>query len=316
MNLPVNLPVNSPASLTADSDELSRSVKPSLPRALRVQRSGGDRLFALVTLLVLGFALVVLSTLILQMILDGYSRLNPEFLLGKPSRFAEKAGIFPALIGSLYLMILTAIFAVPLGVGAAVYLEEYAPRNRLTALIELNIANLAAVPSIIYGLLGLQVFVRMCNFDRSLLAGALTMSLLILPTIIIATREGLRTVPRAIRDAALALGASDWQTTSRQVLPAALPTILTGCILAFSRAIGETAPLITLGALTYVAFVPDSPFSAFTALPIQAFNWVSRPQADFQTNAAAAMVVLMTVLLSLNALAIWLRIRVQKRLRM
>jgi phosphate transport system permease protein len=198
-------------------------------------------------------------------------------------------------------------------VGAAIYLEEYARPGRLTALIEVNISNLAGVPSIIYGLLGLELFVRAMQMGRSLLAGAATLALLLLPMVVMASREALRTVPHSLREASYALGADRWEALRRVVLPMCMPGILTGIILSLARAIGETAPLITIGALTYVAFAPDSLYSAFTALPIQIFNWVSRPQADFHTNAAAGIVVLLVLMLSLNAVAIWLRNRLQKR---
>ena len=264
---------------------------------------------------VICLALALLVFLICNVIVDGWPRLSATFLTSFPSRKAEQAGIYAALFGSLYLLLLTMVFSFPLGVGAALYLEEYSRRNRLTRLIELCIANLAGVPSVIYGLLGLQIFARICNFERSLLSGALTMTLLILPVIIIAAREAIRTVPKAYREGAIALGATKWQTTWTQVLPSALPGIMTGCILAFSRAIGETAPLVTLGALTYIAFLPDSLFAPFTALPIQAFNWISRPQADFHANAAAAIVILLVVMLFLNGAAIVLRAKFQRRQR-
>jgi len=272
-----------------------------------------ETVFTVVALACLTMALFVLVALITGVAIDGVGRLSFQFLTSFPSRFAERAGIYSALLGSIYLMILTALIALPIGVGAAVYLEEYAPKNRLTRLIELNIANLAGVPSIIFGILGLQLFVRVLGFERSLLAGALTMSLLIMPVIVLSAREALKTVPRSLREASLALGATKWQTIYHQVLPLAFPGILTGCILAFSRALGETAPLITMGALTYVAFIPDSLFSPFTVLPIQTFNWVSRPQEAFHTNAAAAIVVLLAILLLLNATAMILRSRLQRK---
>jgi phosphate transport system permease protein len=215
----------------------------------------------------------------------------------------------------VFVIVLTVLSALPIGVGAALYLEEYSRKGKVTNLIELCIANLAGVPSVIYGLLGLQVFVRVLNFERSVLSGALTLALLVLPIIIMAAREALRTVPKGYREGAMALGATKWQTVWTQVLPSALPGILTGCILAFSRAVGETAPLVALGALTYVASVPDSIFAPFTALPIQAFNWLSRPQTEFHANAAAAISVLLFIMLLMNALAIWLRSRFQRRQR-
>jgi len=212
-------------------------------------------------------------------------------------------------------MAFTAVFAIPVGVGAAIYLEEYAPRNWLTRIIQTNIANLAGVPSIVYGILGLTLFVRAMSLERSVLAGSLTMALLILPMVIIAAQEALRAVPRSIREAAYAVGASRWQVVSGQVLPVAFPGILTGIILSLSRAIGETAPLIMIGALLFVPFTPDSPFDRFTVLPIQIFNWASRPQAGFHQTAAAAIIVLLAVLLSMNAIAIILRNRFQSRTR-
>ena len=260
-------------------------------------------------------AMVCLFMLIGQVFIDALPRLSWEFLTSFPSRKAESAGIYAALVGSFALIVLTVLFALPVGVGAAVYLEEYAERGKITKMIEICIANLAGVPSVIYGLLGLQVFARYLHFERSLLSGALTLALLVLPIIIIASREALRTVPKSYREGAIALGATEWQTIWTQVLPVAIPGIMTGCILAFSRALGETAPLVTLGALTYVAFLPDSIFAGFTALPIQTFNWLSRPQAAFHANAAAAIVVLLVIMISLNAIAILLRAKFQKRQR-
>ncbi len=278
-----------------------------------------ERLFLLVCLLGLSLGLLTLIVLLTSVFAQGLPRIDMDFLTSFPSRRASRAGIVAPLVGTVWMMLLTALIAIPVGVGAAIYLEEYAPRDRsfwgrLAYAIEVNIANLAAVPSILYGLLGLAIFVRAVNLGRSLLAGALTLSLLILPVIIIASREALRTVPRSIREGSYALGATRWQTIRRLVLPMALPGILTGNILALSRAIGETAPLITIGALTYVAFLPEDLFSPFTVLPIQIFNWVSRPQSDFHINAAAAICVLLPLLLLMNAMAIWLRQRYQKRL--
>jgi len=260
--------------------------------------------------------MVALMVLLVDVFLDGLPRLSWGFLTSFPSRRAEEAGALSAIVGSFYLMLLTAAFALPVGIGAAVYLEEYAGHGRFSKFIELNIANLGGVPSIIYGMLGLQLFVRWMQLERSLISGALTMALLVLPVVVIASREALRTVPMSIREASLALGGTKWQTVWNQVLPLAFPGILTGCILALSRAIGETAPLITIGALTYVAFLPDSLRAPFTALPIQIFNWVSRPQEEFHANAAAAIVVLLLMLLSMNAAAIWLRDRLQRRIQL
>jgi phosphate transport system permease protein len=291
-------------TLTTYKDSL---VKPKLARA------SSQKLFIAFSFFSVILALLFLTVLLADLLITAYPKLTLDFIGNAPSRNASKAGIWPALVGSFWLMIIVAAVAVPLGVGAAIYLEEYAPKNRFTKFIELNIANLAGVPSIIYGLLGLFFFVRVLGFGRSVLSGGLTLSILVLPVVIISSREALKTVPKTIRQGALALGATQWQSIFYQVLPMAMPGILTGCILAFSRAIGETAPLVTMGALTYVAFAPSGPLSAFTALPIQAFNWLSRPQAAFHENAAAAIVILLSVLLSLNAFAIVLRIRYQKR---
>lgn len=269
--------------------------------------------FQLTALFLITVSLILVLTLIIDVAVTGIPRLSWDFLTSFPSRFAHKAGVYSALVGSIYLMLLTGLFSVPIGVGAAIYLEEYAKKNKFTRFIELNIANLAGVPSVIYGILGLQLFVRYAGFDRSLIAGALTMSLLIMPVIVISAREAIRSVPRSIREAALALGATKSQIIFSQVVPIALPGILTGCILAFSRAIGEAAPLVTLGALTYIPFLPDSLFSPFTVLPIQAFNWISRPQEAFHANAAGAIMILLFVLLVLNSLAILLRIKFQRR---
>jgi phosphate transport system permease protein len=279
------------------------------PRGRRLE----DQLFKLGGLAVMVIALGTLAALLVDVLSDGASRLSWQFLTSYPSRRAESAGLLTALVGSIYLIILTTIIAVPIGVGAAIYLEEYGNRGRFARLIEINIANLAGVPSIIYGLLGLGLFVRALGLGRSLIAGAMTLALLVLPVVILSTREALRTVPSSIREGSYALGATKWQTIWNQVLPMAMPGILTGLILALSRAIGETAPLITIGAVTYVPFLPDSLSSPFTVLPIQIFNWVSRPQAEFVRNAAAAILVLLALLLTLNAVAIWLRDRYQKQ---
>ena len=260
-------------------------------------------------------AVVVLILLIGDVVLDGLPRWTLSFLTSYPSRKPEQAGVLAGLIGSLYLILLTIIIALPVGLGAAIYLEEYAKKSIFTRIVELCIANLAGVPSVIFGLLGLQLFARILHLDRSLIAGALTLSLLVLPVIIMASREALKTVPRGYREGALALGATRWQMIRTQVIPVALPGVLTGCILAFSRAIGETAPLVALGALAYVAAVPDSLNAPFTALPIQAFNWLSRPQEAFHANAAAAITVLLVVMLVMNAIAVLLRIRFQTRQR-
>ncbi len=272
-----------------------------------------DVAFQVVGMLVLLIALSALGALVYSVLHDGLGRLSWDFLNSYTSRRASQAGIRPALAGSIFIILLTATMALPVGVAAAIYLEEYGTRSRLSRLIELNIANLAAVPSIIYGLLGLGLFVRALGFGGSIMAGAATLALLVLPVVILSTREALRTVPMSLREGSYALGATKWQTIWYQVLPVAVPGILTGLILALSRAIGETAPLITIGALTFVPFLPDSVWSPFTVLPIQIFNWVSRPQVEFAENAAAAIIVLLVLLLSMNATAIWLRDRFQKR---
>jgi phosphate transport system permease protein len=273
-----------------------------------------DLAFQGLALLVLCIALVALGALIADIWSDGASRLSWNFLTGFPSRRAENAGVWHALTGSVFVILVTGLLAVPIGVAAAIYLEEYGGRSFAARIIEMNITNLAAVPSIIYGLLGLGLFVRALGMGRSVLAGASTLALLVLPVVILSTREALRAVPPSIREGSYALGATKWQTVWYQVLPVAFPGILTGTILALSRAIGETAPLITIGALTFVAFAPDSIWSPFTVLPIQIFNWVSRPQRDFQINAAAGILVLLALLLTMNAAAIWLRDRYQKKL--
>jgi len=272
-----------------------------------------DVLFQALALLVLCLALGALAALIWDVWRDGASRLSYDFLTGFPSRRASQAGIWHALTGSILVIVVTAVLAVPVGIATAIYLEEYGGRSRMARLIEINITNLAAVPSIIYGLLGLGLFVRALGLGRSVLAGAATLALLVLPVVILSTREALRAVPGSLREGSYALGATRWQTIWYQVLPVAMPGILTGLILALSRAIGETAPLITIGAVTFVTFAPDSLSSPFTVLPIQIFNWVSRPQVEFQTNAAAGIIVLLILLLTMNAIAITVRDRYRKK---
>ena len=264
-------------------------------------------------LIVTVLGLAVLAVLLVDVAIDGLGRLSWQFLTSFPSRRPEAAGIYSALVGSVFVIGLTALIAIPIGIGAAIYLEEYAKRSRWSRVIEINIANLAGVPSIIYGLLGLALFVRALSFGRSVLAGSTTLALLVLPVVILSTREALRAVPPSLREASYALGATQWQTIWHQVLPVALPGILTGLILALSRAVGETAPLIMIGALTYVPFAPDGIWSPFTVLPIQIFNWVSRPQAEFLRNAAGGIIVLLGLLLLMNGLAAWIRDRAQVR---
>lgn len=258
--------------------------------------------------------LIVLAIFLGDILMQGLSRIDWDFLMSLPSRRAERAGILPAWTGTAWILALTSVIAIPLGICAAIYLQEYGTRNRLAQIIELNIVNLAGVPSIIYGLLGLQVFVRLFAFGGSLLAGAFTLALLILPVIIVATREALKAVPTSLREASYGMGATRWQTIWYQVLPAASGGILTGIILALSRAVGETAPLIVIGALAYVPFVAESPTDEFTVLPMQIFNWVSRPQASFATNAAAAIIILLAITFMMNGLAIYLRNQWQKKI--
>jgi phosphate transport system permease protein len=275
-----------------------------------------DWVFTVLVLIATFIGLVVLVVLLVDIAWDGVPRLSWDFITSFPSVIPENAGIYPALLGSLWLLLITAIVSVPLGIGAAIYLEEYAPDNWLTRLIEVNISNLAGVPSIIYGLLGLAIFVNLLGpiiGGESVLAGALTLSLLILPVIIIATREALRAIPDSVREGGIALGATRWEVIWSHLLPMALPGALTGTILALSRAIGETAPLIVVGAATYITFAPDSPFSAYSALPIQIYAWVSQPQPAFQVIAAAGIVVLMAVLVLTNSVAIYLRNKYQRR---
>jgi len=276
------------------------------------RRHATTKCFRLLCAAVAWAGIVILAVLLFHVTREGIRWLDLQFLTEFPSRFPEQAGIKSALWGTVWLITLTAGISIPVGVAAAIYLEEFSPKNRLSQFIEVNIGNLAGVPSIVYGILGLVLFVRFLALGRSVLAGSLTMTLLILPVIIIAAREALRAVPDSIRHAAFALGATRWQAVRAQVLPVALPGILTGVILALSRAIGETAPLVMIGALTYVAFVPEGPMDAFTALPIQIFNWASRPQANFHQLAAAGIIVLLVTLLLMNATAVWIRQRAER----
>lgn len=281
------------------------------PRLARRRRNG--RIFQALCLLSIGLSIAALVALLGDIVVDGWSWLSAEFLTSFPSRIPERAGIKPAILGSVWIMALVAAICFPIGVGAAIYLEEYAPRGRLTKLIQTNIANLAGVPSVVYGILGLAIFVRFFGFGRSILAGSATLALLVLPVVIIAAQEAIRAVPTSLREAAYGVGATRWQVVRHHVLPVAMPGILTGMILALSRAIGETAPLILVGALAFVAFEPTSPMDLFTVLPIQIFNWTARPQAEFHGLAAAAIVVLLVLLLAMNATAILLRNRYQSK---
>ena len=258
-------------------------------------------------------AMMGLISLLIQVILQGYEWVTPNLIFNYPSRHPEQAGLWAALIGTLYMMGLTALITVPMGVGAAIYLEEYAPKNWITSFIEINTSNLAGIPSIVYGLLGLSIFVYFLKLERSILAGSLTMSLLILPVLILASREAIKAVPNGHREAAFALGGDKWQVVKMAVLPTAFPGILTGVILALSRAIGEAAPMVAITALVYITFVPVTPMDRFTVMPIQIFNWVSRPQDDFRGLAAGGIIVLLILLLSMNSIAVILRNKFQKR---
>lgn len=301
------------------------SAPPSAAQALfrprLAFRHGVGSAFRWITVAGTLVSIVLLVVLLIDVWQDGSRFLSLDFLDRFPSRFAENAGFKSALWGSIWLIGLTALLSFPIGVGAALYLEEYAGGSRLARLIQLNISNLAGVPSIVFGILGLQLFVRGTlgigpgygGFGRSVIAGALTITLLILPIVIVAAQEAVRAVPPSVREASYAVGATRWQTVWSHVLPQALPGILTGMILALSRAIGETAPLIMIGALTFVAFVPEGPGDPFTAMPIQIFNWVGRPQADFRDLAATGIIVLLVVLLAMNALAVYVRQRTQRR---
>jgi phosphate transport system permease protein len=287
-----------------------------------------DHLFGLLGLLAMMVGILTLAALFTEMVIGGLPRLSPEFFSSFPSRRAAQAGILSAWVGSILVMIVTALFAVPLGIAGAIYLEEYAKKNWFTDIIEINISNLAGVPSIVYGLLALGLFVYTFGFGQSILSAGLTLALLILPIVIVATREALRSIPRHIREAAYGCGASQWQVVHDHLLPYSTPGILTGVIIGMARAIGETAPIITIGALTFIAFLPPAPgtgepaaglfdwlFSPFTVMPIQIFNWTSRPDPAFHQNAAAASLVLVVMTLGMNALAIWLRYRLRKNIK-
>lgn len=258
--------------------------------------------------------LVLLAIFIGSILVDGIQRIDWAFLTDLPSRVAERAGIYTALMGSVWVLVLTTIIALPIGIAAAIYLEEYAKKNKFSSILEVNISNLAGVPSIIYGLLGLEIFVRVLQMGSSVLAGSFTLALLILPIVIVSTREAIKAVPKSIRDASFALGASKWQTISKQLLPASFGGILTGIILALSRAVGETAPLIVIGALAYVPFAPTNPMDDFSVLPIQIFNWISRPQHGFEVNAAAAIIILLLITFIMNGIAVYFRNKWQKKL--
>ncbi|MBP6105201.1 MAG: phosphate ABC transporter permease PstA [Steroidobacteraceae bacterium] len=290
-------------------------------------RKNLDKAFVVAGLLILMSCLGLLALLFVDLVRDGAARFGWDFLTQFPSRKAERAGILSAWVGTSMIMLVTAVVALPVGVAAAIYLEEYAPKNWFTGVIEINVTNLAGVPSIVYGLLALGLFVYKFGFGQSVLSAGLTLALLILPIIIVGTREALRAVPKAIREAAYGLGATRWEVTKDHVLPYSTGGILTGLILGLSRAIGETAPIITIGALSFIAFLPDPPISGafpfvnfawlkseFTAMPIQIFNWISRPDQAFQQNAAAAAAILLAMTLAMNAVAIWIRYRFRKKI--
>lgn len=272
-----------------------------------------DRIFKYWAIFCTFAALALLAIFIGDILHKGLSRIDWSFIVSLPSRHPEKAGIFTALMGTIWILFLTALIAFPWGVGAGIYLEEYGKKSKFAALLEINITNLAGVPSIIYGLLGLEIFVRMMGLHSSVLAGALTLALLILPIIIVTTRETIRMIPESIREAAYGLGATKWQVIKTLVLPSSIGGIMTGVILAISRAIGETAPLIVVGALAYVPFAPKSPMDSFTVLPMQIYNWTGRPQKEFLVNAAAAIIVLLLITFMMNGIAIWLRNKWQKK---
>jgi phosphate transport system permease protein len=274
-----------------------------------------DRGFSVIGMVSTFLGLILLAVFIGNIVIDGIQRIDWNFLSALPSRRPEDAGIFTAMMGTVWILVLTTIISFPIGVAAGIYLEEYAKQGRLSKILEINISNLAGVPSIIYGLLGLEVFARLMGLGASVLAGSMTLSLLILPIVIVATRESIKAVPSSIRDASFALGASKWQTVYFQVLPASFGGILTGIILALSRAVGEAAPLIVVGALAYVPFAPSTPMDEFSVLPIQIFNWISRPQHGFLINASAAIIVLLVITFAMNGIAIYLRNRWQKNIK-
>lgn len=293
------------------------------------QRKLVNHIFSIVGLIIILVSVFILLALVLQLAISGWPRITtPEFFTSFPSRRAENAGILSAWVGTVLVMLVTTFFSVPLGIASGIYLEEYARKNWLSALIEINVTNLAGVPSIIYGLLALGVFVYQFKLGESILAAGLTLALLILPVVIVTTREAIRAIPNSLREAAYAIGASKWQMIWDHILPYSFGSILTGIIIGLSRAIGETAPVITIGALTFIAFLPDSPIknefpfisfewlkAPFTLMPIQMFNWVSRPEDEFEVNAAAAGAVLLFMTLAMNGLAIFLRYRFRKGIK-
>jgi phosphate transport system permease protein len=304
------------------------ALQPDQVRELIARQKLRDIAFDLLGMFVLLVSLLVLAALFAQLVIDGWTRLTPDFFSNFPSRRAAQAGILSAWVGSILVMLVTAMAAVPVGVAAGIWLEEYAPKNLLSEIVEINVTNLAGVPSIIYGLLALGLLVYQMGLGQSVLTAGLTLAMMILPVVIVATREAIRAVPLTIREAAYGLGATRWQLTRDHVLPYSIAGILTGVIIGLSRAIGETAPIITIGALTFIAFLPPPPITAaapfinfdwlwspFSVMPIQMFNWISRPDAAFHTSAAAAGVVLVAMTLTMNSLAIWLRYRARARIK-
>ncbi len=313
-------------SVAATMGDVALDVSAASDRVRRRRRR--EVIFIGIGLFATSIGLIALAALVLDLAMNGLARIDVDFLTNFPSRRASQAGILSAWVGSLLVIIVTGLIGIPLGIAAGIYLEEYAPRNWLTNIIEINVSNLAGVPSIVYGLLALGLFVYGFGTGRSIFTAGLTLALLILPIIIVSTRESIRAVPWSLREAAYGIGATKWQVARDHVLPAAIPGVLTGVIIGISRAIGETAPLITIGALSFIAFLPPAPitssfpfvsfdwlFEGFTVLPIQAFNWVSRPGHDFQANAAAAGLVLMTITLLLNGVAIYFRYRLRQKLK-
>ena len=320
--------------MAANASESTSAAAPAVRgssgdiRRLIAKAKRWDVIFIVLGILALGIGFLTFLALFLDMLIDGWERLRPEFFMQFPSRRASQAGILSAWIGTTLVMIVTAVVAVPLGVAAGIYLEEYAPKNWVTDVIEINITNLAGVPSIVYGLLALGLFVYAFGLGQSVQTAGLTLALLILPIVIVSTREAIRAIPAMIREGAYAVGATRWQTVKDHIVPYSMPGILTGVIIGLSRAIGETAPIITIGALTFIAFLPPSPVTAdfpflsfewlqapFTVMPIQMFNWTSRPVEAFHANAAAAGAILVFMTLSMNGLAIWLRYRLRKNIK-
>ena len=304
------------------------TMTPEQIRALIARGKMRDTLFQALGIICLAIGLMVIFLLVGDMLMRGVERLNIEFFTEFASRRAAQSGILSAWVGSLLVMLVTGAAAVPLGVAAGIYLEEYARRSWVTDIIEINITNLAAVPSIVYGLLALGIFVYTFGFGQSILSAGLTLALLILPIVIVSTREAIRSIPAMIREGSMAVGATRWQTCRYHIIPYAMPGILTGVIIGLARAIGETAPIITIGALTFIAFLPPAPFvgdpaaglfdwvmAPFTVMPIQIFNWTSRPDPAFEINAAAAGFVLMAMVLSMNAVAIYLRYKMRKNIK-